>query len=204
MRKRVGVEQKLSNIKTDPTVLPETSVDILYVGEGYVGSASSPVCSLCWVLCIVESSCTQCFSSVHCVECCVLWRVHLHNVSALLKRWCSSYGLKRTIGQKVFALNKDSYFQVQFRSPALEKVLTMPEVISGIPGMDSREVHRGTVFITSRSLWALVPNRLARSTYCRILVQPEASCIKGLVLPSRNSSIDKATRHHTIRQDHYY
>jgi len=37
----------LSNIKTDPTVLPETSVDILYVGEGYVGSASSPVCSLC-------------------------------------------------------------------------------------------------------------------------------------------------------------
>jgi len=62
----VGVEQKLSNIKTDPTVLPETSVNILYVGEGYVGSAS-PQC-------------------VHCVECCVLWRVHVHNVSALFKR----------------------------------------------------------------------------------------------------------------------
>lgn len=72
------------------------------------------------------------------------------------------------------------------------------------PGMHSREVHRGTIFITSRSLWALVSNRLARWTHSRILVQPEASCIKGLVLPSRNSSIDKATRHHTFRQDHYY
>jgi len=59
-------------------------------------------------------------------------------------------------------------------------------------------------FITSCSLWALVLNRLSRSTHCRILVQPEASCIKGLVLSSKNSSIDNATRHHTIRQDHCY
>jgi len=83
MRKRVGVEQKLSISRQIPQFFlrPVSTYCML---EKVTLDLQVPLYVHC----------------VHCVECCVLWRVHVHDVSALLKRWCSTYGLKRTIGKK--------------------------------------------------------------------------------------------------------